>query len=121
MRLLADLHISPRTVSHLRRLGYEVVRVSEVLPATASDGDIVAAAIRDDRAVLTQDLDFSALISLSGLTRPSLISLRLASSRIERVNEILEKILPAVEEDAREGVIVTVEDHRVRRRRLPIS
>jgi len=35
MRLLADLHISPRTVQFLQRLGHEVIRVNEILPATA--------------------------------------------------------------------------------------
>ena len=37
MRLLADLHISPHTIEFLRSLGHEVVRVSEILPTTASD------------------------------------------------------------------------------------
>ena len=43
MKLLADLHISPRTVVFLRSLGHEVVRVDAILPKTASDEEIVAA------------------------------------------------------------------------------
>ena len=42
MRLLADLHISPRTVQFLRQLGHDVIRVNEILPATAPDPAIVA-------------------------------------------------------------------------------
>ncbi len=42
MRLLADMHISPRTVEFLRSLGHDVVRVNAILPATASDETIVA-------------------------------------------------------------------------------
>jgi predicted nuclease of predicted toxin-antitoxin system len=66
MRLLADLHIAPRTVEYLRSLGHDVVRVSQVLPPTSSDHEIIAYAARDRRAILTQDLDFSAEIAVSG-------------------------------------------------------
>ena len=50
MRLLADMHIAPRTVAWLRSLGHDVRRVNERLPPTAADAAIVAAAIRDERS-----------------------------------------------------------------------
>ncbi len=120
MRLLADMHVSPRTVDFLRSVGHDVLRVTEVLPPTAADQTIIARAIEDNRVILTQDLDFSAAIALAGRGVPSLISLRLSSSRIEHVNDVLERT-PAIERDVEEGMIVAVEDHRIRRRRLPIS
>jgi predicted nuclease of predicted toxin-antitoxin system len=120
MRLLAGMHIAPRTVAWLRSLDHDVRRVSELLPATASDATIVTAAIREERSILTQDLDFSALVALSGRTVPSVISLRLSSSRVERVNAALAAVLPGLEQDLRDGALVTVEDGRVRRRRLPL-
>ena len=121
MRLLADVHISPRTVEFLHSLGYDVVRVSDVLSATASDSTIVTKAIEEGRTILTQDLDFSALVALAGKNVPSLITLRLSSSRIEHVNSILQRILPGLENAVSAGAIVTVEDSRVRRRNLPLS
>ncbi len=121
MRLLADLHISPRTVEFLRSLGHDVVRVDEILPPTAADKVIVARAIEEGRTVLTQDLDFSAIVALAGKNVPSLISLRLSSSRVEHVNEVLQEVLPAVERDIGEGAIVAVEDARIRSRPLPIT
>lgn len=120
MRLLADLHISPRTVQHLRQLGYDVVRVPELLPATSTDAAVVQCARREGRSILTQDLDYSALIALAGETQPSLISLRLRTSRIEHVNEVLEKLLPSLNADLQAGTIITVSEHRIRRRRLPL-
>jgi predicted nuclease of predicted toxin-antitoxin system len=121
MRLLADLHIAPRTVEFLKSLGHDVVRVSQVLPPTSSDLEIIAYAGRDRRAILTQDLDFSAEIAVSRQAYPSVILLRLSSSRIESVNRILSDVLAALEQDVQEGALITVEDHRVRRRRLPLS
>jgi predicted nuclease of predicted toxin-antitoxin system len=97
------------------------VRVDEVLPITAQDEHIVARAGAEGRSILTQDLYVSAVIALSGNRFPSLISLRLSSSRIGFVNAVLQKVLPAIEEDVMAGSIVTVEDARVRRRSLPID
>lgn len=121
MKLLADMHIAPRTVTFLRSLGHDVVRVDELLLPTAPDEAIVAAATRDGRCILTQDLDFSATVALSRRTIPSVISLRLSSSRVERVNTVLQEVLPGVEKDLLEGAIVTVQDGRVRLRRLPVE
>lgn len=120
MRLLADLHISPKTVQFLRELGHDIIRVTDALPPTASDQTILAKAAESGRTVLTQDLDFSHLIALSGNTIPSLMTLRLSSARIEYVNAILQRALPALEDDVQKGVVVTVEDHRTRRRFLPL-
>lgn len=117
MRLLADMHIAPRTVRFLRALGHDVLRVDELLPSTAPDAAVVAAAIVERRHVLTQDLE---IVALSGRVVPSVISLRLSSSRIEQVNSMLEDVLPDVERDLDDGAIVTVQDGRVRRRRLPV-
>jgi predicted nuclease of predicted toxin-antitoxin system len=121
MRLLADLHISPRTVAFLRTLGHDAVRADAILPKTASDEEIVAVARESGRSILTQDLDFSAIIALSGARAPSLITLRLASSRVEHVNELLSRVLPQIEEDLVRGTAVTVEDGAIRRRTLPIE
>ena len=114
------MHISPRTVEFLRGLGHDAVRVNEMMPATSTDEAIVLQALDDARVVLTQDLRFSAILGRTGQRNPSLISLRLSSSRIEFVNAILERVLPLVERDVAAGAIVTVEDTRIRTRRLPV-
>ena len=60
-------------------------------------------------------------MALSGRTVPSVISLRLSSSRIERVNAVLQEVLPGVEKDLLDGAIVIIQDRRVRRRRLALE
>ena len=94
MRILADVHISPRTVDFLRSLGHDTVRVSDALTPEAADEETIAEAEQDRRIILTQDLDFSDIVALSRRTAPSVVSLRLASSRIETVNSRLEQMLP---------------------------
>jgi predicted nuclease of predicted toxin-antitoxin system len=80
----------------------------------------VAEAIGAARCILTQDLDFSAIVALSGRAVPSVISLRVASSTVEWVNAALQEVLPTLESAVRAGVIVTVQDTRVRLRQLPL-
>lgn len=121
MKILADMHISPATVQFLQALGHDTVRVNEIMPSNSSDRSIVEAARKEERVIITQDLDFSEIISFSGEKAPSLISLRLSSSRIEFVNKRLEKVLPMIESDLVKGSIVVVEDNRIRLRYLPIS
>ncbi len=121
MKLLADLHISPRTVEFLRTLGHDAARISEIIAPDAGDQAVVTEADRQHRVILTQDLDFSSIIALGGRKRPSIISLRLSSSRVEHVNAVLEKVLRTVESELVAGAVVTVEDARIRLRRLPIE
>lgn len=121
MRLLADLHIAPRTVSFLNGLGHDVVRVTDLLPADTPDEVIVQRAAQERRIILTQDLDFSSIIALSGRRSPSLLSLRLSSSKVEIVNAVLQRMLPVLESDLEQGSIVTIEDQRIRLRRLPLN
>jgi predicted nuclease of predicted toxin-antitoxin system len=121
MRLIADLHIAPRTIEYLQSLGHDVVRVSQVLSPRSTDREIITYAASDHRTILTQDLDFSAEIALSQQASPSVILLRLSSSRVESVNHVLSGVLPVLEQDVQDGALITVEDHRVRRRKLPLS
>ena len=121
IRLLADMNISPKTVKILRERGWDIVRVSQFLPENASDQDILSFARREGRVVVTQDLDFSALLALGGHKDPSLITLRLTVSDPETVARRLLEILPRFEPVLREGCVIVVEDTTVRARKLPIE
>ena len=72
------------------------------------------------RVVLTQDLGFSGILAKAGLSKPSLVSLRLSDPRVANVNRRLQQVLSTLEEDVAEGIIATVEDDKVRIRRLPV-
>jgi len=120
IQLLADMNISPQTVTFLQQQGWDMIRVSEVLSATASDSEILEFARREERVIVTQDLDFSTLLALSGYNQPSLITLRLLASDPDTVNQKLIEVLPTIKQELEEGCAVTMEDTVVRIRRLPI-
>ncbi|HIC96052.1 TPA: hypothetical protein EYP12_05445 [Candidatus Bipolaricaulota bacterium] len=120
-RLLANMNISPRTVEVLKQQGWDTIRVSQLLPVNATDQEILDLARQEGRVVLTQDLDFSALLALGGYDRPSLITLRLSVSDPETVTQRLLEVLPRIEQALQEGCAVAIEEISVRVRRLPIE
>jgi predicted nuclease of predicted toxin-antitoxin system len=120
LRFIADVHISPLTVMALHRQGYDILRVTDILPATAPDAEILEFARVENRIVLTQDLDFSALVALGSYVQPSLVTLRLSSAQPNVVSQRLLEVLPDLEQVLIDGSAVTVEDKAVRFRKLPI-
>ena len=121
LRLLADMNLSPRTVEDLRQAGHDVTRVSSLLPVDAADSEILDLARRQEMIVVTQDLDFSALLALGGYDRPSLVTLRLTNTDPSVVTRRLSQVLPRIEKPLSEGSAVTIDDTTVRIRKLPIS
>lgn len=120
LKLIADVHISPISVTELRKAGYQINRVTEFLSAKASDIEIIELAIRQESVIVTQDLDFSAIIAQSGYNRPSVISLRVGNAKPLTIANLLLAILPQVVEDIIKGAIVSVDETEYRVRKLPI-
>lgn len=58
MRLLADEHIPPATVSALRGEGHDVAVVGEEIDTGAADAILLDYATKTDRLILSEDADF---------------------------------------------------------------
>ena len=118
--LLADLNVSPLTVEALQREGWDIVRITQRMAPRTPDRLILGLARDEGKAIVTQDLDFSALLALGGLDRPSLVTLRLSDPAPETVTRRLLETASLLEQMLPEGVAVTIEDEAVRVRKLPI-
>ncbi|MEB3219659.1 MAG: DUF5615 family PIN-like protein [Nostocales cyanobacterium 94392] len=121
IKLLADMNISPVTVSSLQIQGWNIIRVSEILPPTASDLEILEFARQEERVILSHDLDFSMLLAVGSYDRPSLITLRLSFTDPETVTQKILSALPQIEEILNQGAAVTIQDDNIRIRKLPIK
>ena len=121
LRLLADMHISPRTVRDLSAAGLDVVRVSDVLAASSPDPDILAFAREHDRVLITQDLDFSALLAFGGHSRPSVVTLRLRHAPPSLVTRRVLDVVAALSEELGNGAIISVDETSARYRPLPMA
>lgn len=121
MKLIVDVNLSPRVVAALRDAGHDAVRVTDILDAHAADESIVAEAISRAAVIVTRDQDFSTLVATSGLVEPSLVNLRVAVVESAEVARLIDAVIHAHERGLTAGAIITVNDDRVRIRRLPLG
>jgi len=120
MRFLADMGISPKTVTFLRGLGHDALHLHEESLDRLEDSAILVKAREEARVLLTHDLDFGDLIAASGAQLPSIIVFRLRDMRPENVNRYLQNIIERYGGTLEKGAIITVTEGRIRVRALPL-
>ncbi len=79
MRWLADECVDAALVARLRADGHDVIYMAEIAPA-ASDAEVMARALRDNRLLLTEDKDFGDLVFRQGRQAPGIVLLRVDPS-----------------------------------------
>ena len=121
LKFIADMDLSPLTVSQLKKKGWEIIRVSEVMDARTDDIDILNYAREHNRVVITNDLDFSELLAIKGLDSPSVINLRLENMVPDFVTQRIIDVVPQLEDELKKGIVVSVDDISARFRNLPIT
>ncbi|PIU66688.1 MAG: hypothetical protein COS85_03690, partial [Armatimonadetes bacterium CG07_land_8_20_14_0_80_59_28] len=81
MRFLADMGISPRTVSFIHDLGHDAQHLHELALDDLPDPRILERARQEGRVVLTHDLDFGELVRRGETDGPLGRSLQSTRSR----------------------------------------
>ncbi len=120
MRLLLDQGL-PRSLGGLLASGgHEAVHVADVGMHAASDADILALAVSENRTVGTLDADFHALLALFGASQPSVVRIRIESLQAPQLAALLRHVIARCSQDLEGGALVTVQPGRVRVRRLPL-
>jgi predicted nuclease of predicted toxin-antitoxin system len=114
------MNISPMTVQALRNHGWDIIRVSEVMDEKSTDIDVLLYAQKQNRVVITQDLDFSQILALRGYAKPSLINLRFENARPDFVTALIIDVVSSMEKELEEGVVVSVDETSARYKNLPI-
>ena len=121
MHFILDMNVSPLTVTFLQQHGHDALRVSTVLPQSASDSAILEYARTENRIVLTNDLDFSDLIALNNHSAPSVLTLRLSQIDPKTIHSLLLRALPSMQAAmAKSQIIATLTEKSLRLRTLPI-
>ena len=76
MKLIIDMNLAPRWVETLAAAGIQAWHWSAIGAITAPDEEIMARAIAENCVVLTNDLDFGAILAASRGAKPSVVQIR---------------------------------------------
>lgn len=113
--------VTPRAVDHLIAAGHEAVHASQVALGTSEDDDILERARREERVVITADLDYPRLLAIQQVRSPGMILLRGGSFSRDEMLAMLDAVLSELGPQKIEGGIAVVDRSRVRWRRLPLE
>jgi predicted nuclease of predicted toxin-antitoxin system len=120
LKFLVDMNLSPGWVELLANAGWDAVHWSSVGHADAPDDEIMEFARANGYVVLTQDLDFSAILAATHGSKPSVVQIRAQYAIDETMIEIVWAALIQMERELVEGAVLTIDAHRARVRLLPL-
>lgn len=120
MKFLLDMPVSPSLVDVIRSYDHEGVHASQIGKAQAQDEELLDLARREDRVIITADLDFPRLLALSFATGPGIILFRGGNYSDEEMSSLLQKVFETVLPETMSKSICVVDQKRMRITQLPI-
>ena len=114
------MNLSPSWVERLASHGFEGVHWSTIGAATAPDVEILMWANEHKFVVLTNDLDFSAILAASSGATPSVVQIRTQDLLSDEVVSIVAKAINAHREDVERGALLSIDEAGTRVRMLPL-
>ena len=115
------MNLSPRWLALLEREHVSAVHWSDVGPVGAADTEILAYAAQHDYVVLTQDLDFSAILAATSGIKPSVVQLRSDNLDPDVIGSKVVSALRQLESELNSGALLSIDPDRTRVRLLPLQ
>jgi predicted nuclease of predicted toxin-antitoxin system len=117
VRLLADESCDFSAVRALRAAGFDVCAIVERFPG-ATDDEVIALSVSEERVLLTEDKDFGQLVFAANRESVGVILIRFPaparSSLAARVVQVVQR-----ESEGLRGAFVVIQPRRTRVSRLP--
>lgn len=121
MKFLIDNALSPFVADGLREAGFDAIHVQDRNLQAAPDAEVLACAEQEHRVLVSADTDFGRILAFSTASQPSVVQFRRGTDRRPALQvKLLLANLPSVAPDLEVGAIVTIEQKRLRVRRLPV-
>jgi predicted nuclease of predicted toxin-antitoxin system len=121
VKLLVDMNLSPRWVGRLAGHGFEAVHWSTIGAATAPDVEILSWAQQHNLVLITNDLDFSAILAAGAVDGPSVVQIRTQDLLSDAAVSIVTAALEAHREDIERGALLSIDEGGTRVRMLPLK
>jgi len=121
MKVLVDMNLPPRLADVLVEKGIGAIHWCTVGSHDAKDVEIVEYAYKNDYIILTCDLDFSTLLSISRDEKPSIVQIRVQCFQTDKLAALISAALMQNINEIEKGAILTIDAKRARLRLLPLS
>lgn len=121
MKFLLNENITPLIKDFFLTHGHQCFDIYETGLSGKKDEEVIEFAIANELIVVTHDLDYGRIISLSGKQFPSVITLRYKKISLEIIRNSLQQIIPPYSEQLISGVLLSVDEESIRVRRLPFQ
>lgn len=122
MRFLVDENLSRRLPELLASYGHDAEHVVDAGLRSAFDNEVLQAARRNQRILISADTDFGTLLAMERADRPSVILIRrITNRRVLQLAAVIEANLAGLGADLEAGCVVVFDADRIRVRRLPLS
>ena len=121
MKALLDMPVSRSLLSVLEAHGHEGIHAYEIGLDRATDRELLAVARRENRVVITADMDFPRLLALSSAEGPGLILFRGGNYSDAEMRGLLDRVLTEVPPEILETSVCVVDRKRIRYTRLPLQ
>jgi len=120
MKLLFDMNLSPKLADLLMTRGIKSVHWFRIGAPEATDNEILAYALANDYVIVTCDLDFSAIMSISHGLKPSVVQIRVQGIPADLVVDLIFLAIQQYNDELEAGAVLTIDAKKARMRLLPL-
>ena len=120
MKLLLDMNIPLRYAGLLKEKGFELLHWSDIGNPRAPDSEIMTYAQEHDFIVVTYDLDFCTLLSVTHDLKPSVVQVRATLPQAIQIVDLIAIAISQNRDNLQNGAILTIDAKRTRVRLLPL-
>jgi predicted nuclease of predicted toxin-antitoxin system len=121
MSFLVDMPVSPEAARWLNEKGYDAVHASQIGLDRAKDKEIIDVAKKQNRIIITADLDFPQILALSRAASPGVILFRGGNYSESEMLSLIIRVIEKFPESELVNSISVVDKTRIRRIKLPIE
>ncbi len=115
------MNMPPTLGETLKKRRHSCRHVGKIGMSRATDMEIIQVARQNNEIILTNDLDYGRLMAFEKSNRPSVVIFRVSRHQPDYLLKLFEEVLKREDESLEQGVIIVVEDHGIRIRKLPIE
>jgi len=120
VKILIDMNLSYKFADLFNKKGIDTVHWSKIGAPNAADIEIMEYASKNNYIIMTCDLDFNIILSITHSLKPSIIQLRTQRISVEQDGERIVSAIMQNAEKLEQGAILSIDLKKARIRLLPL-